>query len=137
MREVKTLLIVVNVDWFFKSHRLPIAMEAIKKGWKVVVVARNTGDKDFLKQKGIHFIDLPIQRSGTNPLKEVQLIYSLYKIYKKMKPTVVHHVTLKPVIYGSIVSKIAQVNGVVNAISGLGYNFTLKKKRLSSQERSA
>src|SRR5690606_30840083 len=44
--------------------------------------------------------------------------------YKSLKPDVVHHITLKPVTYGSIAAKILNINGVVNAVSGLGYNFT-------------
>jgi len=120
----KKLLIVVNVDWFFISHRLCIADQAKKEGWEVYVAAEDTGRSNEIINKGIKFIDCPFSRSGTNLIEEVKTIWSFYKIYKKVKPDVVHHITLKPVIYGSVISKIINVKGTLNAISGLGYNFT-------------
>ena len=132
MSDTKTLLFVVNVDWFFISHRLCIAQKAVKEGWRVVVATSNSGRSEEIIKAGIEFVDLPLSRSGTNPFKELKLLYKLYKIYIKINPTIVHHITLKPVIYGSIVAKWLKVKGVVNAISGLGYNFTLKNKGVVS-----
>jgi len=124
----KTLLILVNVDWFFISHRLCIAQQAVKEGWRVVVVAKDTGKADEIRSNGIEFIDISSTRSGTNPFAELIIISKLSKIYKKLKPDVVHHITLKPVIYGSIIARAQKIKGVVNAISGLGYYFTNNKK---------
>lgn len=121
---MKKLLMVANVDWFFISHRLCIAQEAVKKGWQVTVAAENTGRALEIESKNIQFIDFPFSRSGTNLLQELKTIKNFYKLYSMVQPTVVHHITLKPVIYGSLVSKILRVKGVLNAVSGLGYNFT-------------
>ena len=118
------LLIVANVDWFFISHRLCIAEQAVKDGWDVYVAAEDTGRSIEISNKGISFINLPFSRSGTNPLTELSTLRNFKKIYKKLQPDVVHHVTLKPVIYGSIVARILKIKGVLNAVSGLGYNFT-------------
>jgi len=126
----KKLLIVANVDWFFISHRLCIAKVAVKKGWEVSVLAQDTGRSCEITKEGIKFINCPFSRSGTNLIEEVKTIWSFYKIYKKVKPDVVHHITLKPVIYGSVISKIIGVKGILNAISGLGYNFTGDRKGL-------
>ena len=63
----------------------------------------------------------------TTPLAgnaEFKTLINFYNVYKKINPDVVHHITLKPVIYGSIIAKLLRIRGVVNAISGLGYNFT-------------
>lgn len=124
----KTLLIVANVDWFFISHRLVIAEEAVKQGWKVFVACEDTGRSHEISSKGISFVNLSFSRSGTNPVEELQTIADFYKLYKRIKPDVVHQVTLKPVIYGSIVAKLLKIPKIVNAISGLGYNFTGEKK---------
>jgi len=126
----KKLLIVANVDWFFISHRLCIADQAKKEGWEVYVAAEDTGRSDEIIKKGIKFINCPFSRSGTNLIEEVKTIWSFYKIYKKVNPDVVHHITLKPVIYGSAISKIISIKGTLNAISGLGYNFTGDRKGL-------
>lgn len=118
------VLFVVNVDWFFISHRLCIAEQAVKEGWEVFVAGEDTGRSHEIESKGITFINLPFSRSGTNPKDELKTLLNFYKVYKKIKPDIVHHITLKPVIYGSVVSKLLKIKGTLNAISGLGYNFT-------------
>lgn len=118
------LLIVVNVDWFFLSHRLPLALEALKNNWEVSVACADTGKSQEIVDCGINFYKIPFSRSGTNILSELKTIISLYKVYKKNKPDIIHQVTLKPVVYGSLISRLLNVTGTVNAISGMGYNFT-------------
>jgi len=120
----KRILFVVNVDWFFVSHRLKIAEEAIKFGYDVYVASEDTGFSNELFMKGIKFIKLSISRSGTNPLSELKTFICLSRIFYRVKPDLVHLITLKPIIYGSILSKLFNVNYVVNSLSGLGYNFT-------------
>lgn len=127
---MKTLLMVANVDWFFISHRLCIAQKASKLGWKVFVAAEDTGRGSEIEVDGITFIDFKFSRSGTNPVNELKTLLAFRTLYKQIIPDVVHHITLKPVIYGSVIAKILNVNGVVNAISGLGYNFTGDRKSL-------
>jgi glycosyltransferase involved in cell wall biosynthesis len=118
------ILFVTNVDWFFISHRLVIAEEAQKRGFEVIVAAEDTGRSQEIRDKGIQFINLSFSRSGTNPFKEFKTLLNFFKLYDNIKPDIVHHITLKPVIYGSIIAKFLNIRGVVNAISGLGYNFT-------------
>ncbi|QQQ30507.1 glycosyltransferase family 4 protein [Chryseobacterium indoltheticum] len=115
---------VANVDWFFISHRLCIAQQACKQGWNVYVACEDTGRSSEIKVDGINFINFKFSRSGINPIKEIKTLRQFYKIYKTVNPDVVHHITLKPVTYGSIISKLLNIKGVVNAVSGLGYNFT-------------
>lgn len=124
------ILFVTNVDWFFISHRLCIAQEAKKKGWEVFVAAENTGRANEIINKGITFIDIKFSRSGINPFEELLTLYKFRKLYKEINPDIIHHITLKPVIYGSLVAKILKIKGVVNAISGLGYNFTEDRKSM-------
>lgn len=127
---MKKLLMVANVDWFFISHRLCIAQEAKKKGWEVFVAAENTGRANEIINEGITFIDIKFSRSGINPFEELLTLYKFRKLYKEINPDIIHHITLKPVIYGSLVAKILKIKGVVNAISGLGYNFTEDRKSM-------
>lgn len=101
-----------------------IAEEAQKNGFEVIVAAEDTGRSQEIRDKGIKFINLSFSRSGTNPFKEFKTLLNFFKLYNNIKPDIVHHITLKPVIYGSIIAKFLNIKGVVNAISGLGYNFT-------------
>lgn len=121
---MKKILFVANVDWFFISHRLCIAEKAKKIGYDVYVACDDSGRADEIKSKGIKFIDFKFSRSGTNLMSEFKTLRNFYKLYKRINPDVVHHITLKPVIYGSVATKLANVNATLNAISGLGYNFT-------------
>jgi len=127
MNNRKTLLIVINVDWLFKLHRLSIAVAAQKEGFKVIVAAKDTGESKWIEKSGIQFINLAISRSGTNPLIEAKLLVAMYTLYKTINPTIVYQITMKPVIYGSLISRLLNIK-TVNAISGLGYNFTQNRR---------
>jgi len=127
------ILFVTNVDWFFISHRLVIAEEAQKRGFEVIVAAEDTGRSQEIVDKGLQFINLSFSRSGTNPIKEFNTLMKFFKIYYNLKPEIIHHITLKPVIYGSIIAKLLNIKSVINAVSGLGYNFTEGRINLVSK----
>lgn len=129
----KKIIYIVNVDWFFISHRLPLALEAKRRGFEVNIATTNTGRFKDLEDLGFRLYDLNIDRSGTNPLKELFLIFKLISILRSIKPTVVHNVTLKMSIYSSIACRFVKMPKVINAISGLGYNFTASRKTKSQK----
>lgn len=130
MSSKRKLFIVVNVDWFFLSHRLPIAKAAQKNGYDVTILTQNTGRFDEIKKEGLDVVDVPFRRSGTNILNELRVIYSLKKEFKERKPDVIHNVAMKASIYGSIAGKWAKTGKVINAISGLGFVFSNEKAGL-------
>lgn len=126
--ENKRLLFVVNVDWFFLSHRLAIALAAQHAGFEVYVAAADTGAGVKIKELGLNFIPLPFSRKGTHLFSEALTILKLYKLYKKLDPDIVHHVTIKPVLFGSFVAYFRKRVSVVNAITGLGFTFSRDKR---------
>ena len=89
---MKKLFIVVNVDWFFLSHRLPVALAAQRYGWDVTIVTADTGKLNEISAKGLKVINLPMSRSGMNILQKLGTLNFLRKLYKREKPDVVHHV---------------------------------------------
>lgn len=123
------LLIVVNTDWFFLSHRLPIARAAREAGMRVGVVAPDTGRSDEIRSEGFEFHPLPLSRKGTSPLAEWGTIRFLVELYRSLRPDLVHHVTSKPVVYGSLAARLVPGLRVVNAVSGLGYVFISDRGR--------
>ena len=129
----KHLFIVVNVDWFFLSHRLPVALAAQSSGWDVTVITADTGQFDKILSYGLKAINLPMSRSGMNIFEELNTLKFLYKLYKKEKPDVVHHVGMKTILWGSLAARFAHVKGVVNAVSGLGGFFADDNKGLLSK----
>lgn len=120
----KRIVFVCNVDTFFISHRLPLAIHALKLGSEVFLLTKDTGSKSVIEELGIKFINIPFERSGTNPVHEIKCILLLLKNYRRIKPTVIHHITLKAALLGSLAAKLTKNKNIVNAISGLGYNFT-------------
>lgn len=121
---------VVNYDYFFLSHRLPLALEAINKGYEVYLLAIDTGKRSDIESYGIKFINYYIKPTGKNPIQEIKTVLSLRSIYKKIKPDIIHHITLKVSLLGCIAAKSLGLKCCVNAISGFGYAFTDERKGL-------
>lgn len=122
MTRRKIILFNVNSTDFFISHRLEIAKNAIQQGYRVVVV----GDKksEIFEPLGIQSEEIKIKRSDIGLLGNIELIYQYRKIYKKHQPDLIHHITLKPIIFGSIAVKFYRNRAkIINAVSGLGVNF--------------
>jgi glycosyltransferase involved in cell wall biosynthesis len=119
----KTLLFVVNVDWFFLSHRLPIAIEARKAGFDVHIATGITDKRNVLEEYGLKIHPLELKREGLGPLNAVQFILEFRQILKSIKPDLVHLVTIKPVLLGGLVGRYMRVPAIVSAVSGLGYVF--------------
>lgn len=118
------LFIIVNVDWFFLSHRLPVALAAKQAGWDVTIVTADTGKLKDVESAGLKAVNLPMSRSGTNILQELKTCLFLYRLYRKEKPDIVHHVGIKTILWGTLAARFSSVLGVVNAISGLGGLFS-------------
>jgi glycosyltransferase involved in cell wall biosynthesis len=124
-----SLLFVVNVDWFFLSHRLPIARAAAEAGYDVTVAAADTGQAGRIRAAGLRFVPLELSRKGIGPVSEARALARLVSLYRRERPDIVHHVTIKPVLYGSLAARAAGVPVVINAVSGLGYAFTGEGRR--------
>jgi glycosyltransferase involved in cell wall biosynthesis len=117
------LLVVVNDSAFFLSHRLPIALAAREAGAEVHVATGPGEAGARITALGFPFHPLPISRRGVGIAAEARTILAMARLYRTIRPDLVHHVTIKPVIYGSIAARWTRVPHVVNAISGLGYVF--------------
>lgn len=114
------LLFVVNIPEFFLSHRLPIAEAARDAGYEVHIATGPGEASKRIVELGFNHHELPLSRSGRNPLEEIRFVWALRKLLRQIHPDIVHFVTIKPVLYGGIVSRLMRVPAVVAAISGLG-----------------
>jgi glycosyltransferase involved in cell wall biosynthesis len=119
--KVPKLLFVVTEDWYFISHRLPLAVAAKAAGFDVVVATREGPQACLIHKAGIRLIPFELSRRGGNPLAEVM---ALRRLYRRERPDIVHHVALKPVMFGAIAAWLARVPAQVNAITGLGWLFS-------------
>ena len=119
----KKLFIVVHQDYFFLSHRLPIGLAAQNAGYEVTIVAGDTGAMEKVREYGFKTIDIPINKAGMNIKEELSTFRSLYKIFRKEKPDIVHLVGLKIILWGSLACRLARVKAMVSAVCGLGILF--------------
>lgn len=118
------LLFIVNTTGSFISHRLSIAKAAINKGYKVSLATGDTDCAREIKFEGIEHYHIPLNRSGRSIFEECRLIYTIYNLLKRLRPNVIHNVTMKPVLYGGLINRIVGKVPCVNAITGLGFLFT-------------
>lgn len=121
------LLFLVSEDWYFISHRLHLAKAAQAAGFDVAIATRIGLHGDLLDAAGLRVFPLSLQRRSRNPIGELMALREIVGIYRSFKPQIVHHVALKPTIYGSVAAKIAGVPIVINALAGLGYVFTSRE----------
>jgi glycosyltransferase involved in cell wall biosynthesis len=94
----------------------------VKEGYEVFVLAPEDNHSKEIEALGCNYIDLPMDNKGSNIFKDLLLIKRLYKHYKKIKPNLVFHYTIKPNVYGTLAAKYANVKSIA-VITGLGYTF--------------
>lgn len=118
------LIFFVTEDWYFVSHRLALAIEAIHQGYEVAVVTRVSDCRSVIEQAGIRVIPFEVNRRGLNPVDVLNESISLAAVYRRESPDIVHHVALRPVVVGGLAARLAGVTRVVSAITGMGFLFT-------------
>jgi len=119
----RKIIYLVTEDWYFWSHRLSLAEAARKQGHEVFVITNPGEFADRIVSKGFTLFPLALHRSVGSPFRELGAVIKLIRLYKGIKPDLVHHVALKPVILGSFAAWLAGVPHVVNAYTGLGHLF--------------
>lgn len=119
----RRLLFIVNVDWFFLSHRLPVALAAIRAGFEVHLACAVTGAEREAEAHGIVVHPLDLGRSELSPAAAARSIGQIARLLRTLRPDIVHLVTIKPVLFGGIAARSTRMKRVVAAISGLGYVF--------------
>ena len=119
------LLFVVNIPRFFVSHRLPLALAAREAGFEVHVATADTDEAnlDVIREHGLALHALPLEQHGTRPLRELRTVLALVALFLRLRPDLVHLVTIKPVLYGGLAARITRRRAVVAAMSGLGRAF--------------
>jgi glycosyltransferase involved in cell wall biosynthesis len=123
------ILFLVTEDYYFWSHRLPIACAARDAGFEVIVATRVQNYAKRIIQEGFKLIPIGLRRHRKNPLKEIISIIELIKIYRTEHPDIVHHGAMNPVLYGTTAARIAKIPIIINALAGLGYVFISDRSR--------
>ena len=94
------------------------------RGHEVVAVSPPGEYGPRIRAQDIRWIELPMRRTSLNPLTELALVRKLAALYGRERPDIVHHFTIKCVVYGSLAARLARVPVRINAVAGLGTVFT-------------
>jgi glycosyltransferase involved in cell wall biosynthesis len=117
------LIFLVTEDWYFWLHRLPQARAARAAGFDVAVATRVRDHGPAIEGEGFRLHALPWKRGSTNPAGAFHDILAIRRLYRSERPDIVHHVSFKPILLGSVAALAAGVPAIVNAFTGLGLSF--------------
>ncbi|MGI9078840.1 MAG: glycosyltransferase family 4 protein [Gemmatimonadaceae bacterium] len=117
------ILLFANTEWYLFNFRLALAKGARAQGAEVVLVSPPGPYGEKLRAEGFRWIPVPMARRSLNPIREVFLLWVLWRLYRREKPDIAHHFTIKCVVYGGLAAKGAGARGVVSAVAGMGYVF--------------
>ena len=123
------LLFLVTEDWYFCSHRLPVARAAREAGFEVVVATRVRGHGAAIREEGFGLRPLAWRRRSDGLLGAARAISAISRLYRDERPDIVHHVALKPVLFGGIARRLAFARAaaapaMVDSVMGLGSGFS-------------
>jgi glycosyltransferase involved in cell wall biosynthesis len=125
----RRLLFLVTEDWYFLAHRVHLARAARDAGYEVVVATRVGSHHCDLEAEGFRLEPLPWQRGSFNPLRLVVDFLRIIGLYRRVRPDIVHHVSLKPIVLGTAAARFVPGVAVLNALTGRGYIYTARSVR--------
>jgi glycosyltransferase involved in cell wall biosynthesis len=117
------ILYLVTEDWYFLSHRLPMARAARDAGFEVHVATRVKNGKAAIEKEGFVPHALNWSRGSLSPFGSIWVIFALRRLLKSLKPDILHNISLKPVLLGTAASLRLQDIAVANSLTGLGTLF--------------
>lgn len=118
------IALVANTDWYLFNFRLSLAKYLHKQGMQVILVSPDGRFVSKIREAGFEWYAWNVGRKSMNPWSEVTALRKIREIYQRAKPDIVHHHTIKPVLYGSWTAKKLGVPVTVNSITGRGYIFS-------------
>lgn len=106
------------------NFRGDLIKEIINKGYEVVVTGPDQTDIDKIEALGARFVEIPMNKTGTSMLRDMEYFWNLYRMIKSEMPDITLGYTVKPCTYGAMAARMAGVNNVNSLITGGGYTFT-------------
>jgi glycosyltransferase involved in cell wall biosynthesis len=117
------LVFLVTEDWYFWAHRLPQARAARDAGFDVHVATRVDTHRSRIEGEGFTLHALGWSRGSIDPWGAGEAVAEIANLYRALSPDLVHHVSQKSILFGSLAARIAKLPRVVNAFTGLGLIF--------------
>ncbi len=124
MKTQPRIVFVDNSVDAFRRDRMQLVQAARDLGLEIHVAAPRGRSSVDSGNDAFAFHAIPMTRKGTSLWKEPATVLALLRLYRSLRPSLVHHLRLKPVLYGSLAANLAGVPAVVNTLTGLGFIFT-------------
>ncbi len=122
------LIYLVTEDWYFLSHRIPMAKAALEAGYQVHVATHVVDGGARIEALGFHLHPLAWRRGSINPFDLIRIIREVRALYRRLSPDIVHHVALQPSVVGSVAAWGLRFKQL-NAFAGLGSIFTSRSAK--------
>lgn len=120
----RRLLFLLNEALFFTTHRMPVGEAMLAAGFEVHVAAPfEQPYVDLIRARGFRYHDIPLRRGGRSLAGELRLFAAFLRLIGKVRPDLVHHVAMKPGVFGGAASRLLGVPAAVHAVTGLGFLF--------------
>jgi glycosyltransferase involved in cell wall biosynthesis len=129
---MRRLLLLANTDWYLFNHRLALAKAAREEGMMIILASPRGSYVPKLEAEGFEWFEVPMERGSVNIIREIHTLIHCIRLYRRLKPDLVHHFTIKPVFYGSLAARWVDVPVIVNSITGLGYLFSSRSQQMAS-----
>jgi glycosyltransferase involved in cell wall biosynthesis len=117
------IILFANTDWYIYNFRFSLAQELRDQGHEVILLSPPGDFHELMQANGFQWIPFTLSRQSIKPFEELWAIWHLIRLYRRVRPDIVHHFTIKPVIYGSLAAHVLHIPGIINSITGLGHLF--------------
>ncbi len=120
------LLFVANISFSFIHNRLALAQAAQAAGYEVHLATRvwRAEDRERIQKAGMQLHPIEIGRGDSGLFYDLRSLWYLHRLYRSLQPDLVHHLAMKPIVFGGLAARFSGVRMVVQAFTGLGYAFT-------------
>ena len=98
----KKILFICNTDWFFISHRLPIALEAKRLGYEVHLATKFQDNNEYLLKNKVFTHNINFNRYKVSPYQDLVTTINLFLLLKNIRPDIVNTITIKPTLLGGL-----------------------------------
>lgn len=120
----KKVVLFANTDWYLYNFRRSLAVALQQEGYELLLLSPPGPYGQKLRELGLRWEPLPMDRRSLNPLRELILLWHIWRLFRRERPDLVHGFTIKCAVYGSLAARLARVPARVNAVAGMGYVFT-------------
>lgn len=116
---MRRIAVVSNSSWSIVNFRLNLMNSLSSNGYSIVAIAPYD---EYTDRIPFEYHSIKVNNRGTNPIEDFILIYRMFRLYRRLKPDLVLHFTVKPNIYGAIAARLCRIP-CINNITGLGTLF--------------